>query len=62
MKNFEFFHGKITMIDDFLIDESGEGVGCYKLMSVVNRYGSIVNFVVSPDTYFVDHVMVSCRR
>ena len=59
MKNFEFFHGKITMIDDFLIDESGEGVGCYKLMSVVNRYGSIVNFLVSPDTYFVDHVMVA---
>jgi hypothetical protein len=47
------------MIDDFLIDESGEGVGCYKLISVVNRYGSIVNFLVSPDTYFVDHVTVA---
>jgi len=33
--------------------------GCYKLMTVENANGSIVNFVVSPDTYFVDHVMVS---
>ena len=59
MKSFKFFHGQVTMIDDFLIDESGDGVGCYKLMSVVNRYGSIVNFLVTPDTYFVDHVMVA---
>ena len=36
----------ITMIDDFLIDESGEGAGCYKLMSVENGYGNLVNFVV----------------
>jgi len=59
VKNFNFFHGEIAMIDDFLIDESEEGVGCYKLMSVVNRYGSIVNFLVTPETYFVYHVMVS---
>jgi len=59
MKKFEPFHGMITMIDDFVIDESGESAGCYKLISVDNGYGSLVNFVVSPDTYFVDHVMVT---
>ena len=44
----------ITMIDDFWINASGEGAGCYKLMSVVNGYGNLINFVVSPTTYFVD--------
>ena len=59
MQKFQPFRGMITMINDFLIDESGEGSGCYKLMSVENGYGNSVNFVVQPDTYFVDHVMVS---
>ncbi|MCB2293316.1 hypothetical protein LGK95_07255 [Clostridium algoriphilum] len=59
MKKFQPFYGMITMINDFLIDESGEGAGCYKLISVENRYGTLVNFVVEPNTYFVDHVMVS---
>lgn len=58
MKKFQPFHGMITMIDDFVISESGEGSGCYKLISVDDGYGTLVNFVVSPSTYFVDHVMV----
>jgi hypothetical protein len=58
MIKFLSFQGVITMIDDFLIDESGEGLGCYKLMSVEDGYGTVVNFVVAPTTYFVDHVMV----
>jgi hypothetical protein len=58
MIKFQSFSGFITAIDDFLINESGEGAGCYKLMSVEDGFGSIVNFVVSPETYFVDHVMV----
>lgn len=56
MKNFLSFQGIITMIDDFGIDESG--TGCYKLMTLEDGYGTIVNFVVTPDTYFVDHTMV----
>jgi len=59
MEKFEPFHGMITMISDFWIGENGESVGCYKLMSVDNGYGTLVNFVVTPNTYFVDHVMVS---
>lgn len=59
MKKFQPFHGMITMITDFGVDENGEGSGCYKLVSVENGYGNVVNFVVTPTTYFVDHIMVS---
>lgn len=61
MKKFQPFHGMVTMIDDFRINETGEGAGCYKLISVENIDGVLVNFVVAPDTYFVDHVMVRLR-
>lgn len=59
MENFQPFHGMITMIDDFWIDANGTGAGCYKLLSVENGYGNLVNFVVTPTTYFVDHVIVT---
>ena len=38
MNKFQSFQGMITMINDFWIDGSGEGAGCYKLMSVDNVY------------------------
>lgn len=59
MINFYSFHGVVTMISDFFTGQNGEGEGCYKLISVENAGGAIVNFVVSPTTYFVDHAMVS---
>jgi len=59
MENFQPFHGMITMINDFWIDANEESSGCYKLMSVENEYGTLVNFVVTPSTYFVDHVMMT---
>ena len=46
------------MISD-LVEHNGEGEGCNKLISVENKLGALVNFVVSPSTYFVDHVMVA---
>ena len=58
MEKFLSFRGMITMINDFWIDESGKSAGCYKLMSVENGYGTLINFVVSPTTYIVDHVML----
>lgn len=58
MVNFQSFQGTVTMISDFMIGQNGEGEGCYTLMSVANGNGDVVNFVVSPTTYFVDHVMV----
>ena len=59
MIKFLSFRGKVTMIDDFKIGQNGESEGCYKLVSVENETGALVNFVVSPNTYFVDHVMVA---
>lgn len=58
MIQIQSFRGTITMIDDFWISEDKKDTGCYKLMSVENEYGNIVNFIVTPATYFVNHVMV----
>ena len=57
MISFGSFSGIITRIDDFRTG-TGEAIGCYKLMTVENRDGGIVNFVISPSTYFVDHTMM----
>ncbi|MFL0198875.1 hypothetical protein ACJDU8_25485 [Clostridium sp. WILCCON 0269] len=58
MKRFLSFHGIVTAINDFLIDETDEKEGCYKLMSTQDSHGSVVNFVISPSTYFVDHDII----
>ncbi|WP_053363469.1 hypothetical protein [Bacillus sp. FJAT-27251] len=59
MTNFYSFHGTVTSIRDFITGQAGVREGCYKLISVENGLGAVVNFVVSPATYFVDHVMLS---
>jgi hypothetical protein len=58
MAVFKSFNGMLTMIDDFQTGIAGEA-GCYKLMSVHNKAGDVVNFVVAPSTYFVDHMMLA---
>ena len=58
MTNFYSFHGTVTAISDFFTGQNSKKEGCYKLFTVENGLGAIVNFVVSPTTYFVDHVMV----
>lgn len=58
MIRFSSFHGFVRDISDFWTG-SDEASGCYKLMSMQNSDGSMVNFVVSPSTYFVEHAMVS---
>ncbi|MEW9123121.1 MAG: hypothetical protein AB2421_10455 [Thermotaleaceae bacterium] len=58
MEYFGYFTGMLTMIRDFWT-EAQQPSGCYKLMSVVDRYGNMVNFVVSPTTYFVDWVTLT---
>jgi hypothetical protein len=55
MVNFFSFSGNVVAIDDFMADNVQ---GCYQLMSVQNDNGEIVNFVISPTTYFVDQAMV----
>lgn len=58
MVNFFSFQGIVTTISNFFTGQNGESEGCYKLITVENGSGSIVNFVVSPSTYFVDYAMV----
>lgn len=58
MINFFHFYGTVTMINDYITNDS-EVEGCNKLMTVDNGYGSTVNFVISPDTDFVNHLFIS---
>ena len=55
MTNFYSFHGTVTAISDFNPDFNR---GCFKLFTVENGMGSIVNFVVTPSTYFVDQEII----
>ncbi|MEH7444156.1 hypothetical protein V7201_17725 [Bacillus sp. JJ1122] len=57
MVKFQFFSGIVTNIGDFFTT-ANDPSGCYKLMSVDNGNGNMVNFVIEPNTYFVDHAMV----
>lgn len=59
MVNFRFFQGFVTSIQDSPITVNGESEGCYKIISVEDGTGALVNFVVSPTTYFVDQAIVS---
>lgn len=54
MPTFNSFNGRIIKIDDFMTGDENTN-GCYKLFTVQNREDSIVNFVVSPSTYFVNY-------
>lgn len=58
MIKFYSFHGIVTVISD-LVGQQGESDGCNKLLSVQNDLGAIVNFVISPSTYFVEHAVVA---
>lgn len=46
-------------VQDYLVGSDEELKGCFKLMSLLRGDGSIVNFVISPTTYFLDRVIVS---
>lgn len=59
MVKFQPFSGIVIGINDFPISPNGGNEGCYTLMSVVDRTGSQVNFVIEPKTYFVDQAVVS---
>lgn len=55
MPTFNSFAGRITSITDFFTSDE-EIIGCYKIMTVQNTEGGIVNFGISPSTYFVNHI------
>lgn len=54
------FTGVVMDIQDFW-REAGEPAGCVKLMTLADSRGDTANFVVMPDTYFVDHAMVKSK-
>ncbi|WP_082232106.1 hypothetical protein [Halobacillus massiliensis] len=58
MIHFQSFTGTVTAISDYNFGTDGEGEGCYKVITVENHLGSIVHFIVSPATYFIDHAMI----
>jgi hypothetical protein len=56
--SFQPFHGTVSMINDFPVSLNEELSGCYKLMTLVDDDGSVVTFVISPSTFFVDQAQV----
>ncbi|MEG0772115.1 hypothetical protein [Clostridium sp.] len=52
------FSGTVTKIEDFYTSEDDASVGCYKMMSLESIDMGPVNFVISPETYFLDHELV----
>ena len=58
MIKFESFQGMVTKIANFPIGENTEGADCYKLISLVDSHGTLINFVIEPTTYFVNHIMM----
>ncbi|SES11372.1 hypothetical protein [Salipaludibacillus aurantiacus] len=58
MVDFGFFRGFVTSINDFLTGQNAENEGCFKLMTVEDGTGAIVNFVVAPETYVVDQEII----
>lgn len=58
LTNFYSFRGTITGITDFMTGQNDIREGCYKFFTVENDDGMVINFVVSPSTYVVDHEML----
>lgn len=53
------FQGTVTEMNDFMMGQNGETEGCFKQMTVEDGHGGIVNFIISPTTYFVDQAIVN---
>lgn len=58
MINFYSFSGIVSSIRNFEY-QNNENAGCNKFMSVSDKRGNVVNFVVSPDTYISDQKVIS---
>lgn len=55
MEYYRYIKGMVIKIEDFFTS-ANERTGCYKLLTILVEEGNIVNFVVTPSTYFVNHV------
>lgn len=58
MVQFISFHGIIRALEDFPVGNDETEKGCFKTMTVEDETGEIVNFIISPSTYFVDRTIV----
>ncbi len=58
MINFKSFAGTITYIDEFFTGNEQEA-GCYKIITIQGNDGNIVKFVIQPNTYVVDRMMLT---
>lgn len=58
MTYFLSFHGTVTAIHNFTNGQQEEN-DCNHMFTVENNLGQIVNFIVSPSTYFLDLEMVT---
>ncbi len=58
MINFVSFQGMVHTIKDFPTGPSSDETGCTKMFSIVDEQGRVVNFIVSPTTYFVEQAQV----
>ena len=56
--NFMSFRGIVTDMNDFMIGQNGESEGCFKQLTVEDGNNGIVNFIISPTTYFVEQAIV----
>ena len=57
-QKFAAFSGTVSMIEDFPISQDDASAGCYKLMSLESVTMGPVNFIISPETYFVNHEVI----
>lgn len=57
MTTFLSFSGTVVSIEDFWTTSAGPS-GCYKIIALQDQQGAIVNFVVSPETYVVDSILL----
>ncbi len=58
MSGYQPMYGKVTKIENYPVGTRGVA-GCYQIMSVAGSDGWITNFVISPNTYFIDGAVIS---
>jgi hypothetical protein len=58
MISFTGFSGYVTEISDFMQSPDAGTAGCYKMITIKGEDESIINFIVAPNTYFVNHSVV----
>lgn len=58
MINFNSFSGTVIAINN-TVSQNMKNSGCNQFMSVRDISGNVVNFVITPDTYFTDNEIVN---